>query len=257
MGERSGYPQGVPSWVDLTTSDVAAARAFYGGLFGWDFEISADPMFGGYSQNLLEGRRVAGLGPRQGEADPIGWTTYLAVDDADKTAELIDGAGGTVVVAPMEIPGSGRMTVAVDPTGATFGLWEAGAHTGAELVNVPGTVVWNELAAPDLAVAEAFYASVLGVDWAQMDPTAPEEDYHLLAVGGRTVGGSLPSGDNAPGWRVWFAVDDAAAAADRVRELGGQVPGGVFDTPQGPAAEVTDPQGGTFFVLAMSEPPLD
>lgn len=255
MGERSGYPQGVPSWVDLTTSDVAGARDFYGGLFGWDWEVSADPLFGGYSQGRLDGRRVAGLGPRQGEADPVGWTTYLAVDDADKAAELIAGAGGTVVVPPMEIPGSGRMTVAVDPTGATFGLWQAGAHTGAQLVNVPGTVVWNELASPDLVAAEPFYARVLGVEWAQMDPTAPDEDYHLLAVAGRTVGGAVQA--SPPGWRVWFAVEDATAAADRARELGGQVPGGVFDTPQGPAAAVTDPQGGTFFVLAMTEPPLD
>ena len=33
--EMTEYEHGVPSWVDLGTSDPAAAAAFYGGLFGW------------------------------------------------------------------------------------------------------------------------------------------------------------------------------------------------------------------------------
>ena len=43
-------------------------------------------------------------------------------------------------------------------------------------------------------------------------------------------------------------------AADRVRELGGQVYGDVMPTPQGPMALVSDPQGAMFFVIAMDEP---
>ena len=45
------------------------------------------------------------------------------------------------------------------PTGAFFGVWEAAAHRGSELVNEPGTVVWNELVTTDLDTAAAFYAA--------------------------------------------------------------------------------------------------
>lgn len=95
MSERDGYPQGVPSWADLGTSDVEGARAFYGGLFGWDWEISG-PEFMHYSQALLRGKKVAGLGPTMDPSQPVAWMTYLAVDDADKVVERIPAAGGTV-----------------------------------------------------------------------------------------------------------------------------------------------------------------
>ncbi|MBK0296516.1 VOC family protein, partial [Bacillus sp. S34] len=37
------YPQGVPSWIDARQPDPDAAQAFYGGLFGWDFEERLPP----------------------------------------------------------------------------------------------------------------------------------------------------------------------------------------------------------------------
>jgi predicted enzyme related to lactoylglutathione lyase len=42
MSERTSYEPGTPSWVDLTTSDPASAREFYGGLFGWE-AVEAGP----------------------------------------------------------------------------------------------------------------------------------------------------------------------------------------------------------------------
>ena len=38
MLERDGYPAGVPCWVDTAQPDSDAALAFYGGVFGWEFE---------------------------------------------------------------------------------------------------------------------------------------------------------------------------------------------------------------------------
>lgn len=245
MSERDGYPQGVPSWADLTTSDLEGARAFYGGLFGWEWDVGG-PEFMHYSQGLLKGRRVAGVGPRMDAGDPVGWMTYLAVDDADKVAASIPAAGGMVVVPPMALAESGRMAVAVDPAGATFGLWEAGEHRGSELVNEPGTVVWNELVSPDLPAARAFYAATLGVEWSEEDVEG--KPYGLFAVGGRTVGGAVPG--SAPHWELYFEVADAEAAVARAQELGGEVVSPVTATPQGPMATLRDPQGATFSVIA-------
>ncbi len=49
---------------------------------------------------------------------------------------------------------------AQDPAGATFGIWQAGAHHGAQLANEPGTLVWNECQTTDSDAAEAFYRAV-------------------------------------------------------------------------------------------------
>ena len=258
MAERREYPQGVPSWVDLATSDAEAAREFYRGLFGWDYDIIPDPQYGGYANCLLRGRRVAGLGPRTDEGQPVAWTTYLAVDDAEKAAEAVREHGGQVLMGPMAIGEEGKFAMAADPTGAVFGMWQAGRHFGAELVNEPGSLSWNELVTADLDRATRFYSDVLGVSWSDMGGGPPGTIYKVMEVGGRIVAGAMPlsqqPGDAPPHWSVYFAVEDASATADRVRELGGQVFGDVIDTPQGPMAAVSDPQGGMFLVIAVTQP---
>jgi len=150
MSERTGYPQGTPCWADIWTDDPAAGRAFYAGLFGWEWEVSPDPAFGGYSIALLRGKRVVGLSGTMIPDMRPAWVTYLAVDDADAFAAAVPAAGGTVAGPPMDIADQGRMALATDPAGAFFGVWQRGVHTGSELVNEPGTVVWNELVAADL-----------------------------------------------------------------------------------------------------------
>ena len=49
-----------------------------------------------------------------------------------------------MLLDPFDVFDAGRMTIAQDPTGATFGVWQAGKHIGAELANEPGTMNWNE-----------------------------------------------------------------------------------------------------------------
>ena len=62
-----------------------------------------------------------------GEGIPSHWTTYIASDDVDDTAAKIRDAGGTVLMDPFDVFDAGRMTIAQDPTGATFGVWQAGS----------------------------------------------------------------------------------------------------------------------------------
>lgn len=70
------------------------------------------------------------------------WSTYLNVDNADEAIAKVTEAGGTVVMPAMDVMDSGRMAFVADPTGAVFGLWEAGTHTGAQLVNEHGSFGW-------------------------------------------------------------------------------------------------------------------
>jgi len=85
---------------------------------------------------------AAGSPPFPGSEDPAHWTTYIASDDVD----------------------AGRMAVAQDPGGATFGIWQTGAHHGAELANELGSVIWNECQTTDPERAEEFYRGVFGYE---------------------------------------------------------------------------------------------
>src|SRR4051794_4613526 len=158
------YAHGTPSWVDLATKDPEGSERFYTGLFGWELAEPRAPEFGGYRNFHDGGRLVAGLNP-MGE-QPV-WSTYIAVDSADDTAAKVKDAGGTMMFEPMDVGPMGRMAVCVDPAGAVFGLWQAGVHRGAEKVNQPGSVCWNELHTSDREGAKAFYGAVFG--WGATD----------------------------------------------------------------------------------------
>ena len=251
MGARTSHPHGTPSYVDLGTADVDKAAAFYSSLFGWQVQ-DLGPDAGGYRQAALDGRVVAGLGPAM-DPGPPRWTTYMTVDDADKTAALVREHGGMVFVEPMDVLTAGRMAVFADPSGAAFSVWQARDSIGSELVNVPGSLCWNELNSRALDDVLGFYAAVFG--WTY-DGT-PADGYVQFKVGDRTVGGMLPMGAEMPAdvpnhWMAYFAVashDDAVAA---VRSLGGSVMAeAVAAEGVGTFSVVADDQGATFCVIEL------
>jgi predicted enzyme related to lactoylglutathione lyase len=257
MGERTSYLEGTPCWVDLMTTDPERARAFYGALFGWEFDIDPDPQTQHYTMCRLRGKNVAGMG---GEPAPGGmptvWTTYFASDDADKIAERAAEHGGKILMAPMDVMEVGRMAMAADREGAIFGMWQARQHIGGELVNEPGTLVWNELHTRDLDGSTAFYAETLGLRWEDYSDGSEGPRYKVAYVGSGMVAGAMEMGPEFPAgipahWQLYFAVEDAAASAAKAAELGGTIQVPVTDSPQGPFAVVSDPQGGVFSIIAM------
>ena len=167
MPERTSYTQGTPNWVDLPTSDQAAAKAFYAGLFGWTYDdqpMGAEGEGQVYSMAVLNGHQVAAISSQPAEMAAAGappmWNTYLAVDSADEATAKVEAAGGKVAMAPFDVMDAGRMSFVMDPSGAPVALWQANRHIGATLVNEPGTVTWNELITTDPGVV-SFYADVL------------------------------------------------------------------------------------------------
>ena len=89
MPDRDGYIAGVPCWVDTSQPDPDAAAAFYGGLFGWDFEDAMPPGAPGkYLVACIRGGDVAAVSSPP-EGTPGGqavWNTYIWVDDVDEAA---------------------------------------------------------------------------------------------------------------------------------------------------------------------------
>ncbi len=157
---------GTPCWVSLMVHSLGTTRGFYGALFGWTFvTVPGAQQFGPYVRAVLDGKEVAGIGElAPGRRMPLAWTTYLATDDADATAEAIRGCGGTVGVGPLDAGEEGRLAMASDPAGAVFGIWQARAHTGTAVAGPHGTPVWNELVTREAAWVSTFYRSVFGYD---------------------------------------------------------------------------------------------
>ncbi len=250
------WPAGTPCWVDLGTDDVARARAFYEALFGWDAQVGP-PESGGYVMCQVGGRQVAGIGPKMGPAEaPTAWTTYLASDDADVTARKVASAGGQVLAEPFDVMDVGRMTVAADPGGAVFGVWQPRAHTGMQLANEPGAVCWNENMSRAFDANKAFYQSVFGYDYDDMS----SDDFHYAAfkTSGDPLGGIGDLGTAAPAetpahWRTYFAVSDADEAVEVATKLGGHVVAPAWDTPYGRMAILADDQGAVFAIMSIPQ----
>lgn len=251
----TAWPAGTPCWVDLGVEDVPKAKAFYGGLFGWDIQ-EGPPEAGGYALAMVDGKAVAGLGPKMGPEDmPTFWTTYIATDDADQTAAKIKAAGGQVMMEPFEVMDVGKMAIAVDPGGALFGIWEARAHTGAGRANEPGSLIWSENMSRQYEANKAFYGSVFGYQFG--DIGAEGMEYATLDLDGRPVGGIGAIGAGQPAempasWGTYFAVEDTDAAVAKSTELGGSVVAPAWDSPYGRMAVVADNQGAVFALMSAS-----
>ena len=109
----------------------------------------------------MQGSDIAAIGSPPPEGAPPAWTTYVWVDDADAAAaKAADAAAAST--APFPSLDGGRMAIVADPAGAVLGLWQPGAHRGAQRVNEPSAYAMSLLHTPDTAAAAAFYADLFG-----------------------------------------------------------------------------------------------
>lgn len=247
MPEISEYRQGVPCWLDLWTPDRERSMEFYGSVFGWEYRVGpAEQHF--FTEALVGGRRVAGLVTPPGATDMV-WVTYLAADDLDAVLDKLVAHDGRSLTGAMAVPGTDtRIALAVDPTGALFGIMAA-AGGGAQVANEPGAPIWNELMTPEPARAREFYGAVFGLEFS--DPVAEGFDYTTIRAGGRDVGGIGPADEGQPAvWRGYFATADTDATAERVRSAGGSVLREPTDTPYGRMAVCADPHGSVFQLMS-------
>ncbi|MFL6240256.1 MAG: VOC family protein [Actinomycetes bacterium] len=223
MAEFTSYEPGTPCWVELGSSDIKATVGFYAELFGWRAEDQG-PEAGNYHVATVNGKRVCGISPLMMEGQPTVWSTYISVENADKTTELAAAAGATVLVPPMDVMSLGRMAVFLDSTGSAISVWQPIDMAGAELANEPGAFAWNELDTRDVEGAKAFYNATFG--WTAVGAGEPE--YFEWKNGDKTVGGMMPMPAQVPAgvpnnWLVYFAVDDCDASTAKVQNLGGTV----------------------------------
>src|ERR1700676_2401432 len=149
-GEIGGVDhQGRFVWYELLTTDVAAAKAFYGAVLSWGAQDASTP-------NLAYALLIAGKAPVSGlmelpdDARKMGatprWVGYVGVDDVDQTAGRCKRLGGPVYVPPTD-SNIGRISVVADPQTATLAVVKGlkfGQQQPAELGKL-GRGGWHEL----------------------------------------------------------------------------------------------------------------
>jgi len=261
MPERTEYAPGTPSWIDLATPDPAASQQFYGSLFGWSFDDqdTGNPEMP-YTIATQRGKSVAGmmkLSPDMAAAGmPPVWSTYVTVADVDAATKKAKDLGATVLSEPMDVMSAGRMAVLSDPQGAVFCLWQAKDHIGAEIVNEPVSLCWNELITPDVEGSKTFYRGLFG--WSpQTAPMGDGPEYTVWQLGETGIGGAMPPPMEGmpPFWGVYFAVGDTDATVATAKELGATVLAEPMDLPDvGRMAALTDPQGAVFSIIKNAQP---
>jgi len=247
-------PNGTPCWIDVMVTDPIGAKAFYASLFGWDIQ-DGPPAAGGYAMCFLDGRPVAAISPKP-EANPFPnvWSTYLASDDLEATVTRAKSAGSTFMMEPMDVMTQGRLAYGLDPTGAPYGIWQAGEHKGVGVFGEPGSLAWNELMTRDYEGAKAFYGSVFGYEYEELGDgtnfrysTIKRSDGEVVAGIG-AMGAEVPA-EIPPQWTTYFNVADTDSTAAKAVELGASLSTEPCDTPFGRMAVIRGPQGETFAII--------
>jgi len=259
--EDKRHPAGSHCWLDLATSDLAAAKEFYTQVLSFGYlEV---PMPGGapgvYTMLAVGDGQQGGareLGPEEKQAKvPPHWMVYTAVDDVDATAAKAVELGGRVMVPAFDIPDTGRMAVLEGPNGEAFAVWDRNSpHPGSSVTdrNQTGAFCWAELAAREPDTSGPFYAGLFG--WEPKDGAFPGHPYTVFHNGEQQAAGMflMPSemGGAPTAWLIYFMVPDTPAAVARTEELGGRALSPVMQIPGvGTVCTLMDPQGAVFGIV--------
>jgi uncharacterized protein len=110
--------------VELNTTDLTKAKAFYGKLFDWKLE---DMPMGPETYTIIKVGEGTGGGMMRHPVPgaPSMWLAYVIVDDIDAATKKAKSLGATVMKDVTEVPDMGWLSIILDPTGATLGLWKA------------------------------------------------------------------------------------------------------------------------------------
>jgi predicted enzyme related to lactoylglutathione lyase len=241
--------QGKFVWVDLFSSDTAAASDFYSKLFGWTI---TDLSHNGRTYIVFKNgdKPVAGLVARASSKEKhlSRWIPYVSVSDIQATLGTVKSAGGIVRAPARNFPDRGWQAIISDPEGAVLGLLQSSSGDSADTEPATGDWNWFELYSKNAAAASSFYTSVIKYQAAPDTRTERKGDFELSSDG-RARAGIAPFSDDQDsksGWLVVVRVADISAAVAEAGVLGGEV-----DVAPRPAAYgsrfaiITDPTGGT------------
>ena len=111
------------AWFDITTTDLARSRDFYGKLFDWRFT----PLQGTdrASEIVSGGTPIGTIRVAEGPISAFDGVVYIQVDDIQASCKKAAELGGKVVTGfPFNLSnGGGAIGLVVDPAGHPIGMY--------------------------------------------------------------------------------------------------------------------------------------
>ena len=105
---------------EIPAGDTEGARAFWGGLFGWQFQEFPGSPTEYHMTQFSEGTGGAIYGA---DGDKRGTRTYVDVDDITAGIARVGELGGDAAEA-VPVPSMGWFAICKDTEGNEFGLWQ-------------------------------------------------------------------------------------------------------------------------------------
>ena len=213
-------------FADYFTSDITAAKAFYGNVFGWQWRwITADQSYGMFYQGDVA---IAGVALRESSTPNTAygrWIHYLSTGDVAAKVAAVSKAGGRVLLEPQTLPDRGILAVVADADGAPFGLLNSSSGDPADYRSEVGEWLWVSLFSNDVKKAAHFYQNLLGYEVIDAEDTDNELDVILSKNGYARAGiGQLPeSSESHPSWLGYIYVDNVTAYLTKAVAQGAEV----------------------------------
>lgn len=245
---------GMPIWIELSTSDLRKTSHFYSEILGWEVTRPGEESTS-YRIARAQGLPVAGFVEQVDSTIPDTWVTYFYAADLDATALKVTELGGRVLAEPAEVT-RGRVALCVDTAGALFGLMETEETfvSGGE----PGTAVWHELTTTtNYQQAVTFYEQLFG--WMTSAMNVPDFNYTTAVVEGAPFAGIWDAKGQFPPqipsfWQTYLGVKNVDEATAKIADLGGQVMREPWDSEFGRMVIIADSTGATVTLCEAPEP---
>ncbi len=205
-------------WHDLLTDDVAKAKQFYTGLFGWSFEDKS-----GYTTIYHHDKAIGGMMQVAHASDKnteAVWLSSLSVQNVDSAIVEVKAKQGKVLKGPLHMPQRGRGALVSDAQGAQIVLLRSKGGDPLDTTPKIGAWLWNELWTNNVKESEALYRTL-----GQYDTVSKAGMYRILKHEGKWRAGirDISKEDAKSRWVSVVRVADIHKSMEKVRHLGGQV----------------------------------
>ena len=111
--------------VELSTTNVSKAKAFYSKLFKWKLnDLPVLTPGGNYTMIDVGSGTGGGIMKQMCPGMPSAWMPYVLVKDIDVATKKAKKLRAKIMKDVTEVEGMGWLSIIVDPTGAVLGLWE-------------------------------------------------------------------------------------------------------------------------------------
>jgi predicted enzyme related to lactoylglutathione lyase len=211
-------------WFDLSTPAIDAQKAFYGYVFGWTFEAPS-PTDDGYVLIMNSGQAVGGMfnfEPPGGAQDGAIWIALMATADIDGMARAVTANGGSIELAPANVPQRGRHALFKDPAGALFGGLKSGSGDPPDAEPGIGDIIWVDLFARNVEQMTQFYNRLAPYE-EDRRTVAEEVERVVLSAHGTPRAGIVQVSEeaNRSAWVPYVRVEDVDATLEKVLAGGG------------------------------------